>query len=54
MNHFMMAVNPVVVTFPAERDVFLREENSKLYSVTAYFIGKSTMEFPFMVIIPII
>ncbi|KAL4437737.1 hypothetical protein ABPG74_012412 [Tetrahymena malaccensis] len=37
---FMMALKPCILTFPSERAVFLREENSKLYTVGPYFIGK--------------
>lgn len=48
------ALNPVMIQFPAERAVFLREENSKLYSTAAYFLGKSSMEIPFLFIVPII
>lgn len=29
MNVFMIVLNPVVLTFPVERGIFLREENSK-------------------------
>lgn len=50
----MGSLNPVIIQFPAERAVFLREENSKLYSATAYFLGKSSVEIPFMLIIPVI
>ena len=50
----MGALNPVMIQFPAERAVFLREENSKLYTTFAYFLGKSSMEIPFMFIVPII
>ncbi|CAD8074233.1 unnamed protein product [Paramecium primaurelia] len=54
MSSFMTALNPVIVQFPQERDVFLREENSKLYSTFAYFVGKSSIEIPFLIIFPII
>lgn len=50
----MMALNPVMIQFPAERDVFLREENAKLYTLTAYFLGKSTVEFPFLIFAPVV
>jgi len=51
---FMMALNPVILTFPIERAVFLREENSKFYNVTAYFIAKTLVELPILTITPII
>lgn len=35
MGSFMGALNPV--KFPAEREVFIREENLTLYSTAAYF-----------------
>ncbi|CAK84665.1 unnamed protein product (macronuclear) [Paramecium tetraurelia] len=54
MSSFMGALNPVMVQFPAEREVFLREENSKLYSTAAYFTGKSSVELPFLFVFPII
>lgn len=54
INHFMSSLGPVLIQFPAERAVFLREENSKLYTSFAYFLGKSTVEIPFLIIIPII
>jgi len=50
----MMALNPVMITFPSERAVFLREENSKLYTTGAYFIGKSSVEMPLLILVPII
>ncbi|CAD8169780.1 unnamed protein product [Paramecium octaurelia] len=54
MSSFMGALNPVMVQFPSEREVFLREENSKLYSTAAYFTGKSSVEIPFLFVFPII
>ena len=52
--HLMGSINPVIIQFPAEREVFLREENSKLYGAGAYFLGKSTVEVPFLIIIPVV
>ncbi|CAD8112607.1 unnamed protein product [Paramecium primaurelia] len=54
MSSFMGALNPVIIQFPDEREVFLREENSKLYTTAAYFTGKSSVEIPFLLIFPII
>jgi hypothetical protein len=34
MDLFMQAMMPVTITFPAERLVFLKEENSKMYTLT--------------------
>ena len=50
----MGSLGPVMVQFPAEREVFLKEENSKLYTTATYFIGKSSMEIPFQCLAPII
>jgi hypothetical protein len=44
---FMASLNPTILTFPAERAVFLKEENSKLYRTFSYFMGKTSLEFPF-------
>ena len=50
---FMLSMLPVILTFPIERSVFLKEENSKLYTVKAYFIGRSLFELPFLIIFPL-
>ena len=42
---FLTAMNPVVLTFPAERGVFLKEESSKLYRTFSYFIGSNKLLF---------
>ena len=42
---FMSAILPLVLTFPSERGVFLKEENSKLYRTSSYFIGSKTKKF---------
>ena len=31
---------PVLITFGVERGVYLKEENSKMYTSLAYFMGK--------------
>ena len=53
ISHLMSAMNPVLIQFPAERAVFLREENAKLYSTWTYFLGKSSIEMPFLVVVPL-
>lgn len=50
----MVSIMPMVLTFPEERAVFLKEENGKYYSITSYFIGRTVLEFPFLVIFPLI
>jgi len=50
----MSAMNPVILTFPAERAVFLKEENAKLYRTTSYFFGRTMIEIPWMIIIPLV
>jgi hypothetical protein len=30
----------VALSFPVEREIFLKEENAKLYTASAYFLGK--------------
>jgi ABC-type multidrug transport system permease subunit len=50
----MLALSPVMISFPVERAVFLKEENSKLYSTMAYFVGKSSVEIPFMIVLPVV
>ena len=37
---------------PIERDVFLREENSGLYRISSYFVGKLVVEIPLLVVSP--
>ena len=54
INLTMGTLFPVVLQFATERDVFLREENSKLYTTFSYFMGKSFVEIPFCLITPII
>ena len=44
----------MVLIFPEERPVFLREVNNNMYSVTAYFFGKVIAEIPSSLINPLI
>ena len=52
VSTFMDSMVPVLLTFPIERDVFLKESNMKMYGVTSYFLGKTTPEFIFLVLFP--
>eukprot|EP01016_Furgasonia_blochmanni_P014246 TRINITY_DN17428_c0_g1_i1.p1 TRINITY_DN17428_c0_g1~~TRINITY_DN17428_c0_g1_i1.p1 ORF type:complete len:310 (-),score=34.65 TRINITY_DN17428_c0_g1_i1:23-889(-) len=51
---FMTTLGSATLSFPAERPVFLREINEKMYDVGAYFLGRSSIETPFALGIPII
>jgi len=44
----------VVLVFPQERPIFLREVGNNMYSVSSYFFGRLFAELPLNVIVPII
>jgi ABC-type multidrug transport system permease subunit len=48
------AIQTIILLFPEERPVFLREVNNKMYSVSAYFFGKLISEVPSTIIVPIV
>lgn len=50
----MTSMVPSALTFPNERQIFLKEENSRLYSTTAYFLSRNIVELPYGVIFPLI
>jgi ABC-type multidrug transport system permease subunit len=54
MDLFMQAMMPVTITFPQERLVFLKEENSKMYTLTEYFLSRNIIEIPYIMLIPFI
>lgn len=47
-----LAIQSVILIFPDERPVFLREANSGMYKVTAYFMAKLFSELPFGILVP--
>ncbi|KAL4474973.1 hypothetical protein ABPG74_001669 [Tetrahymena malaccensis] len=51
---FMESMNAATLSIPIERQVFLREENSKLYKIFPYFFGKLFVDLVADLIIPII
>ncbi|KAL4512210.1 hypothetical protein ABPG72_005212 [Tetrahymena utriculariae] len=51
---FMESMNAATLSIPTERQVFLREENSKLYKIFPYFFGKLFVDLVSDFIIPII
>eukprot|EP00357_Protocruzia_adherens_P032801 CAMPEP_0114988930 /NCGR_PEP_ID=MMETSP0216-20121206/9897_1 /TAXON_ID=223996 /ORGANISM="Protocruzia adherens, Strain Boccale" /LENGTH=607 /DNA_ID=CAMNT_0002351815 /DNA_START=171 /DNA_END=1994 /DNA_ORIENTATION=- len=52
INQFMMSVQSVLLSFPQERDVFLKEYSGRLYGVVPYFLAKNIPEIPFQIIFP--
>jgi len=42
----------IILTFPSEQIVFLKESNINMYGATSYFLGKTTPEFIFLVLFP--
>jgi ATP-binding cassette, subfamily G (WHITE), member 2 len=54
MSMSFNAIQNVILIFPDERPVFLREANNNMYSVSAYFWAKIFSEFPSSVLTPTI
>jgi hypothetical protein len=48
------AIQNIILIFPDERPVFLREVNNNMYSVSAYFFGKVIAELPASILTPVI
>jgi len=48
------AIQNVILIFPDERPVFLREANNNMYAVSAYFWAKIFSEFPSSLLTPVI
>lgn len=48
------SIQNIILIFPDERPVFLREVNNNMYSVTAYFFGKVIAELPASILTPVI
>jgi len=53
MSTFMQSLNAVILSFPAERLVFLKEENAKYYTTIAYITGRLSLEFIIITILPV-
>jgi ABC-type multidrug transport system permease subunit len=54
MSVAFSAIQNIVLIFPDERPVFLREVNNNMYSVSAYFVGKIISELPTSFLTPVI
>lgn len=50
----MVTLTPVALVFPTERAVFLKEESSRLYGTTSYFISKNLVEVPYLILMPLL
>ncbi len=48
------ACQTIILIFPEERPVFLREAHNKLYTVSAYFYGKLISEVPLAILVPVL
>ena len=54
MNISFNAIQNVILIFPDERPVFLREVNNNMYQATPYFWAKVISELPFSISVPAI
>lgn len=54
VSNFMSSMSPVILTFPMEKTVFLKEQGNKMYSVFSYFLSRNIVELPLLVIGPIL
>jgi ATP-binding cassette subfamily G (WHITE) protein 1 len=48
------SIQNIVLIFPDERPVFLREVNNNMYDVGAYFFAKITSELPASLVTPVV
>ncbi|KAL4474934.1 hypothetical protein ABPG74_001630 [Tetrahymena malaccensis] len=53
-NSHMNSMLPVVLSIPLERNVFLKEQNQKLYHVLPYFLSKLIVEMIMIILAPLI
>lgn len=54
ISNFMSAMSPVMLTFPLEKTVFLKEQGNKMYSVVSYFMSRNLVELPILIIGPLL
>lgn len=52
LNTIFNSIQGVILVFPDERGVFLRENASGMYNVLSYYLGKVTSEIPNFIIFP--
>jgi len=54
LSSSFLSLQFVVLVFPHERPIFLREVGNNMYSVSSYFFGRMFAELPMNIIVPII
>lgn len=54
ISNFMSSMSPVILTFPLEKSVFLKEQGNKMYSVFSYFLSRNLVELPLLIIGPLL
>ncbi len=50
MTVFMFTMFGTLLSFQLERPVFLREQANQLYSVTPYYLAKSLIDMPVLIL----
>lgn len=53
MQLFTATIYPVIVVFGLEKPLVIREIQSKLYTLSSYFIAKNLIEIPLTFISPL-
>ena len=54
IDALMETLSPIILVFPIKRKMFLKKENSRLYSVFPYFSSRNVIEIPYLVLLPFI
>lgn len=54
MTGFMSSLSPVSIVFPKERVVFLKEEGARLYTTWMFYLSRTVVELPFLILIPLV
>jgi len=49
----MLNANSIILTFPLERGLLIRDQYSGMYRVSTYFVGKMVSELPFSIVIAV-
>ncbi len=52
LNFFILYFQVSISTFPVEKDIFIKEYDSGLYSITPYYLSKLSIEVPLTAIFP--